>query len=350
MSEQSFKPQRKPIDPREISEKNQAQLNEMAEMRRMAAEESQAPPVGPSLEGLPITGNIPPQVQQALARRGPINRNVSSEITTSDPTAYGKLLSQIQAVKNTYEEIELPSKGRFYNNENGPTDGKLHIRTMTGHEEEILATSRFIKKGQAINMIFNQCIQENYDTERFLVEDRTYLLIYLRGVSYTPRYDVEIRCPECENKFSTVIDLNSLYVDSCPDNFDESSLKGVLPTSGIPFSYHLASGQDEQRIQDYRDKKMRNGTSVDTDDSLLYRSALLVNNLGGVTNAMEILGLLKELPINDVAHLRNTLNNPPFGVDTSIDIFCPGCLQEFTIDLPLESDFFFPRKKKEERK
>jgi hypothetical protein len=76
---------------------------------------------------------------------------------------------------------------------------------------------------------------------------------------------------------------------------------------------------------------------------------MLILDLGGITNKNEILQLLKQLPINDVAYIRNTVSEPPFGVDTDVDIYCPGCLQEFTIDLPLEADFFFPRKRKKSK-
>ncbi|WP_447516277.1 hypothetical protein, partial [Clostridioides difficile] len=64
---------------------------------------------------------------------------------------------------------------------------------MTGEEEQILATPRFVRKGQAINMIFQRCLKEQFRPEQFLTIDRTYILIYLRGISYSPNYDVEVK-------------------------------------------------------------------------------------------------------------------------------------------------------------
>ena len=84
-----------------------------------------------------------------------------------------------------YEEILLPSKGKFYDGTNGPSDGIISLRPMTGEEEQILATPRFVRKGQAINMIFQKCIKENFKVENFLTVDRTYMLLYLRGISYS---------------------------------------------------------------------------------------------------------------------------------------------------------------------
>jgi len=61
----------------------------------------------------------------------------------------------------------------------------------------------------------------------------------------------------------------------------------------------------------------------------------------------EIQFLLKKLPIADVAYLRNEINQPPFGVKTEVPLLCPSCTEEFKIDLPLETSFFFPRKREE---
>ena len=33
-------------------------------------------------------------------------------------------------------------------------------------------------------------------------------------------------------------------------------------------------------------------------------------------------------------------------IDTNVEIICASCLQDFNVELPLESSFFFPRRKK----
>lgn len=257
-----------------------------------------------------------------------------------------ELLEGLKGSTSLYEPIELPSKGRFYDGENGPSDGVLHIRPMTGEEEQILATPRFVRKGQAINMIFSKCIKENYRPEQLLTIDRTYLLIYLRGISYSHQYDVEIKCQECEKRFATTIDLNSLYVESVPDTYGPI-LEDVLPTSKYRFAYRLAIGKDEQDIQDYRDRRSKMFGDAATDDTLTYRTAQLIEHIEGLTNKKELQTLLKSLPINDVSYIRNCINDPPFGVDTDVEIICPMCLHEFKVDMPLEANFFFPRRKKD---
>ena len=375
MADDTFRPQRKPITNEDVGQdqseerkgpsENQAMLDQMAEMRKQATEESgHALPEGPSenMKGFDVQGPVPPQFQQALNRqrtersqgaqapaRGRERPQDSGppQMRVTGSNKLEELLAAIGEKTSQYEALELPSKGKFYDGTDGPMDGIIHIRPMTGEEEEILATPRFVRKGQAINMIFRRCIQEKqYDPQKFVTADRTYLLIYLRGISYTPEYDVEVRCTECETKFATVVDLNSLYVDQCPPDFALESLSGTLPTTGLSYVYRLSRGSDEQEIQEHRDRKMKGfDTAGLADDTLIYRTAQLLESIEGLTDKHELVQLLKRLPINDVAHLRNVVNDPPFGVDTNVEINCPSCLADFTVDLPLEANFFFPKRK-----
>jgi hypothetical protein len=337
----------------------------MEHMRANAAAEGE-------MESLQVSGNPPPQFQQVLAQmkqqKEPAPERAapgeSRRMQTRKPTRQKNPLQQPSDMRVTgserleelirgiedqaiYEPVELPSRGVFYDGTDGPPDGVLHIRPMTGEEEQILATPRFVRKGQAINMIFNRCVQEKYDTERFLTQDRTYLLIYLRGISYTPDYDVEVRDPETDQTFATTIDLNGLYVDYCPADFNDGNLTDVLPTTGYQFTYRLARGGDEQEVQNYRDHRAKNfDLSSQADDTLLYRTSLLIDNIEGLQSRNEIQMLMRKLPISDVAYMRDATSNPPFGVNTTVTIQSPYTLQDFEIELPLEANFFFPRAKK----
>jgi len=317
------------------------------------------PPQNP---GFAIQGKVPPEFLAALAeQRGetvsqqpkkglsqmgqPNEKTTRQQSISSSSGHFKELLEELKGSTAVYEEIELPSKGRFYDGEDGPANGVISIRPMTGEEEQILATPRFVRKGQAINMIFQRCIKENFRPELLLTVDRTYLLIYLRGISYSPSYDVELKCPECEKKFATTLDLNSLYVEECPDDYGPN-LEDVLPTTKLPFSYRLSTGRDEQELNDYRERRIKIYGDAATDDTLSYRTAQLINHIDGIESKSELQILLKNLPINDVSYIRNCANEPPFGVDTNIEIICPSCLQDFQVDLPLEANFFFPRRKK----
>jgi hypothetical protein len=354
MSDDTFRPTKE--EQAVIAEQNNKELEQMAAMRESVQEETapstpaNVPRESPGSQGNvpPMQGNVPPAMKKAMQQQGGAPPQASQIASSSSGGLLQDLLTKVRDTR-VFEALTLPSKGRFYDGDDGPVDGVVHIRPMTGEEEQILATPRFVRKGQAIDMIFKSCMQENFQVEKFLTQDRTYLLIYLRGISYSPEYEVEIGCPSCETKFSTVLDLNSLFVDFCPDEYSEDLQSGTLPTSGYSFKYRLSTGKDETELTEYRDRRIKQFGDTATDDSLAYRTASLLDEIEGLKGTAELLTLVKNLPISDVTHLRNTINDPPFGVDTMVGITCASCLHEFEVDLPLESNFFFPKARKTEK-
>lgn len=344
------------VTPEELSDvsANQAKLEEMSQIRKMASEEINNPYQNPDAIDRPVfTGNIPKQLD--AARRRAQQEGEAPPVLSNSPASYmakdevfNELLSGLTT--NSYEEIILPSKGRFYNGMDGPTDGVLRIRQMTGKEEEILAQPRNLKKGNAMNMIFKNCIQK-YSPEKLLTIDRTFLLIYLRGISYSPFYEVELNCADCDNRFKYTVDLDALQVTHCPDNFDETSLEDQFPDCGYLFKYRLSRGEDDDRVRDYREKRSREYDATN-DDSLLFRIAILTDGIRKnasseyVTDQNKKMHLLRSMGVADVNYIRNVISEPPFGVNTVIETECSGCLHEFKAELPLETSFFFPKARK----
>jgi hypothetical protein len=362
MADEVYRPQKTNVSNLNKSDLENLPENHPLRQQDGVANQNKQPQLSPEMlsQMQGVSGQIPPQFLNALNKANQeqqtkqqdynplsasvtptinIPKNASIELTT--------LLENLKSQSYIFEEIKLPSLGRFYNGEDGPTSGVLHIRPMTGEEEQILATPRFVKKGQAIDMIFQRCIQEKYNVKNLLSVDRTFLLIYLRGISYGSEYEVEIKCPNCDKKFATTIDLD-LPVDTCPDSFGPD-LSGVLPKSGFRFSYRLSNGKDETDLQEHRERRIKQYGDSSTDDTLSYRVTQLITRIEGIQDKNEILTLVKNLPVQDVAYLRGLVNEPPFGLDTKIPLNCASCLEEFDVDLPLDTGFFFPRRRKTEQ-
>lgn len=267
------------------------------------------------------------------------------KVRPTGSAALEEILLQLREQAYVYDEVILPSKGAFYSGTDAPTDGILHIRPMTGEEEQILATPRYIKKGNAINMIFQRCVKEKIKADELLSIDRTYLLIALRNISYGHEYEVDIKCPGCDKKFNHTIRLDQLMVSYCPEDF-QSPLTDTLPKSGFSFSWHLPRGKDENLVSEYREKRSKEYGDLAIDDSLLFRIALMLDAVEEVKDKTELMVLLKKLPIQDIAYLRGIAGDPPFGVNTKCDATCSLCYHDFDIELPLEAGFFFPRHRK----
>lgn len=372
--DQTYRPERKKISMSDIDQypdmgSDSEEFNRIHNLQKSSADlgNQDRTEVEP---GVKISGNVPPALQAMFNNKNkkpkqeeddtdyeespmpvapprPKNR-VRPELAVTGHADLDVLVARLRSTTQNYDKLTLPSLGRFYDGSDGPLDGIIHVRPMTGEEEQILATPRYVKKGKAIDMIFSNCVREKIAPERLLTVDRTFLLIFLRGISYTPNYDVEIKCPECSTKFSTTIDLNSLKVEPCPEEFTEDSLEETMPKCGFKFIYRLSRGDDEAQVNAYREQRVRMFGDNVTDDTLAYRTSLLLQEVEGLRDQRQIQMLAKSLPIGDMNHIRNLVNEPPFGVKTDIDINCPNCFAEFTVDLPMETNFFFPRRKKVE--
>lgn len=83
---------------------------------------------------------------------------------------------------------------------------------------------------------------------------------------------------------------------------------------------------------------------------MLYRSSLLIEEIEGVVNKTHIQHILERLPINDMAYIRELLNEPPFGVKTKVGMICPHCAHEFETEMPMELSFFFPKPSLQKKK
>lgn len=304
-----------------------------------------------------LEGNVPPVLQKLLKKNGLAKEVTENQQKNSEEYVPNKKVKstnpKLEELRNRlknqtaiYEEVKLPSLGKFYSDGEAPSNGILNVRRMTGEEEEILATTRFLKKGIAINMLFQNCVKEKIKPEKWVTADRTYLLMYLRGISSGSYYDVEVKCPVCTNQFDATIDLDALLVKYCPEHFGPNSLKGTLPLSGFNFKFKFPTVGDEVIISNYEEKRRK---SEEQDDSTSFRLATLIEDIEGLSDKPEIMELLKELPLCDFAYLKDIVNEVPFGTETKVDLYCSSCGNEFKMEMPLESSFFFPRRKKANR-
>lgn len=290
----------------------------------------------------PVT---PPQNWRPPTQATPMGAGDIDGILTNNPK-FLEIMNRIDQTTHHYEEIVLPSLGKFYDGTDGPTNGILHIRQMTGKEEEILGQTRLVKQGKVMDKIFEKCIRETISAERLLNVDRTYILIFLRAISYQSDYDVEIKCPDCSKAFNTTINLADLDKKDCPDGFGPESLEDVLPSTKLRFGYRLPRAYDDASTERYREKFNKEHGDNAENDTAFYRLALMIKHIEGVSDPIQIRMFLKKLPSNDLNYLRNLIGEPPFGVETLVDMLCPLCFHEFKLELPFDQSFFSPRQKK----
>jgi hypothetical protein len=118
-----------------------------------------------------------------------------------------------------------------------------------------------------------------------------------------------------------------------------------LPKSKYKFTYRLPTAKDENLIQEHRDQRIRKNMDG-SDDTWTYRASLLIEDIEGLTDKSAIQALVSRLSIQDVAYIRTVLTDPPFGIDTKLAVLCKYCTEEFQVEMPMDTSFFFPKAKR----
>ena len=149
-------------------------------------------------------------------------------------------------IKFPTEEVELPSKGLVYPEDNPLSSGKIEIKYMTAKEEDILSNQAYIQKGNVLDKLLESVVVSEVNIKDLILGDKNGVLIATRVLGYGKDYDVTYGGEE------HTIDLSIL------DNkkFDESLItKGknefsyTLPHSQTSITFKILDGHDEIKIE-----------------------------------------------------------------------------------------------------
>lgn len=244
------------------------------------------------------------------------------------------------------EFVDLPSGGRFYPSGH-PLHGKdsVEIKFMTAKEEDILTSKSLLKKGVAIDrMLQSLLVDKNLKLEHMLSGDKNAILIAARMSGYGPEYGVQITCPSCEEKQTFSFDLSSLEHKDLSDLDDlqlEPTQRGTfvytLPRTKVKVEFRLlTSGDESQMTQEMLRAKKEETTSTDQ----LKRVIVSVN---GVEDKMQLKHFIENMPAADARFLRAAIRRSTPDVNMSQDFVCASCGHEEEMEVPLTTEFFWPK-------
>jgi len=244
------------------------------------------------------------------------------------------------------ELVEIPSHGYLYKNatdDQDVLDGKIRIRPMTVREEKILATARLVKSGQALDLLFKNCIKSKIDTQELLSSDRSFLMIYLRNVSYGNIYKFNLTCPNtaCQRKFETEVDLTGHPVKELTDPTAQEPFEIVLPVSKQKVLFRLPRGKDEMEIMKLQNQPKRmNEADEDTVKRLTSCILKITRPDGTVISDKDKNAVVESWIARDSSTLRNELEKRDCGVEDIKGIKCPYCGETFDSPIPITENFF----------
>lgn len=253
-------------------------------------------------------------------------------------TAVQTLTALPDAAKSSQGAFELPTG---YLDAEGTLHTTLHVREMTGDEEDILASKR-MQAHAKVQKILEACVTQvgtvtregNSDWSKVLRDltatDRLFAVIKIREVTLGSAYTFKSKCPACSDVHEQAVSLSDFKVTP-PKDPRARTWTGTLPKSGLSYTAKVQTGGDEAKLAKVEESK----------DLMSLGMMARVVSLGGKQPVT--LGMVKNLSLADRAHLRRDFDAHEADIENKADVECPECGNEYETRIEVgDPNFFFP--------
>lgn len=230
------------------------------------------------------------------------------------------------------KEIKLPSMGIFGYPE------KITIRNLTGADEKILYSGL---NENAIDKLLKRCITEpaDLDVSAMCEQDKYYILIQIRILTFGSDYSFTTVCPECKGKLSVTIDLDELEVFYADSKF-EKSLEFEVPSSKDKIKFKILTTKDINEVNSYI---ARIKASNDRGTQILVRQASVIETINGEEKTLaEKQKYLEESSSRDINAIWRAFGRINLGVNMNAYINCPLCNKVVSVPVEMNAEFFRP--------
>ena len=246
------------------------------------------------------------------------------------------------------EIIPLPSRGLVYPVDNPLSSGELELRYMTGKDEDILTNPNYLKKGIALDKLYEALVVSNGKGEPvnlndIVVGDRSAIMLAARVLGYGSDYTITLKHPETGKEFTTTVDINKLKVKELDyDIYNNSrTYEYVLPVSKKKIVFNLSTAVEQKRIEKTLAAQEKAGIPPKRTTTELKNTIVSVDgndDKNFINDFVENYLLAK-----DSLHLRKHILDITPDFDLTIEVEVPEEDYHEFINLPIDINFFWPR-------
>lgn len=243
----------------------------------------------------------------------------------------------------TYTEvIRLPScKANVYP-DNPELSGDIRIRMMDVNDEKKVFGS---VSEDMINRLLKSCVvePEDFDPLVLIPNDRHYLLVKLRVLSYGDQYHGEGVCPECGAEEEFAYSIDDVPIFELDEEFKDP-IEVTLPVCKREVGIRILRQKDVDAIK-AKAKQMAKSSNVNVREvEFVERVVRKIASIDGKpVNRAEAELFVKGLKAKDRAYMEYILDKTKLGYDNVITVKCSKCGEEYEIPFRLTGEFFRPR-------
>jgi hypothetical protein len=244
------------------------------------------------------------------------------------------------------ESVPLPSRGSLYNPNSVLYNREtLKIKSMTAHEEDILASPAFHKEGTVITQLIRSClIDKSIDPDDLILGDRVSLMIGIRVTGYGPEYSATATCKSCGHVNNFKADLSNFEIKRLkilPVEEGKNEFEFTLPVTKkrVTFKY-LTGEEDRLRNQSAKNQSRVLKTKIENNITSYLENTIV--SIDGQRDRLKIKHFIHNMPAFDSKKLRSfILENEP-GINMAHNLTCESCGTDQEVMIPITTEFFWP--------
>ena len=246
---------------------------------------------------------------QAMSESIPVDKNVEAALEA--------LLKNVRS-KMSWVEVELPSQGLLYPNE----EKTMRIRPFTFDDERLLKSVNSQKNPEAtIEALLRNCT-EGLEPSMLTPHDRVYVLFRLRGISYGNSYPIQHDCEKCGAGSKLDLAIDTLKTTA----LRRENMIFILPDSLQEVEIKLPRTQDENLY--------------DSAEALMSNMHMFVYRVGDILDKTIIEAFIRKTTVRDIDTLRARIFSPDYGMENHFFYTCQGCGHKNKVDISLNENFF----------
>lgn len=227
-------------------------------------------------------------------------------------------------------DIELPSSGFL------GYDSKVTIRNLTGADEKVIYSGA---NELAIDKMIKRCVvaPENFDVEKLCEQDKYFILVKIRVLTYGSDYKFMAKCPNCGKTCEMHCNLDELEVFKATKDL-ESQLSIVLPVCKDKLKLRIL---DSKALAEVSQRVAR--FNADRGTEYILRCAAIIDTINDETKSLiEKQAYVEGLNSRDINYIWNMFGKIKFGVNMTFGMTCPSCGAVSEVPVKMGTEFFRP--------
>jgi hypothetical protein len=179
------------------------------------------------------------------------------------------------------EVLDLPSEGKVYPKDHPLSSGQIRIKLMTAKEEDILSSTNLIKKGLAIDSLFESILVDDIKADDIVIGDKNAILLATRLLGYGPDYEFSFYSSHRGDMIDAKIDLSKIATKDVDLNGFNNKNEGtfVTPMGKNKLTFKLLTHGDEKLID--KDIKALEKIYKDVSSDITTRLRYMITSVDG---------------------------------------------------------------------